>query len=173
MWSAFAWVHAGHTAVEGPAAVIWTGSVMSARLLPRVRGGPEGADRPRPGSSVLRPPRPVPLSGSNPSVTSTLTPCPPHGLCAFPFVHRQTDPGHQQGILRARGAAGCGPARAAGSSYRDDFEEPVFLSPASPSMPETETLTVGRVHSQPALAPGASDLKTRCRWLFLLVLPVA
>lgn len=119
--------------------------------------------------------RPVPLSGSNPSVTSTLDAGgPPHERYA-PSLWSCTDRQTQGTAGNPAGGpgepAGCGPARAAGSwvgsCHRDALSRSLCSSAQHPRhRQKLETLTVGRVHSQPALAPGASDLKTRRQMAF-------
>lgn len=122
--------------------------------------------------------RPVPLSGSNPSVTSTLDAHPTNPM-RLPLGPAQTDRQTQGTAGNPAGGpgdpAGCGPARAAGSwvgsCHRDALSRSLCSSAQHPRhRQKLETLTVGRVHSQPALAPGASDLKTRRQMAFFFLL---
>lgn len=59
-----------------------------------------------------------------------------------------------------------------GSCHRDALSRSLCSSAQHPRhRQKMETLTVGRVHSQPALAPGASDLKTRRQMAFFFTSP--
>ena len=55
MWSAFARVHAVTLEHKSSRAVVWTGSVTSACLFPRVHGGPEEGQADR-GPKLCAPP---------------------------------------------------------------------------------------------------------------------